>query len=516
MRRLGSLLVLRLLDDVVDEEVGLVDERLYHLGRLSEVVGGVAPDGDRSQLLVVLRYGLLDLDLCARRLPDRVDVAARPPDDARHVRGADGHVLQEGRATVMANRLPPSGARCTAHLVSVESQYVQTGSAFVHWSAAAAKTPDTVRLVSLAHWSFVAETSHGDLSEKLKAVTPRPLARDGAAPLGFLRRVVHSGGTVLRHNATTGRVTPTVYHGPLVATVLHDSATIGAMLPARHPRDLRMEDPDTGLPDISYAAAWELGRLLALRDNDVAVPLHDWKRRVTHDTRAQAQGDAMPEVSTQRRPPEVFPLRGWFTRALARLGDVPFCYIVPDPQAVPPESLSFAQVDVGWIAALMDGAFSIGRTNRAQVAQDANFLRRGVLPDITAASAVILRSAVVSGWPDLVFEAHDGARPVATVTHARLDRDTLILLFAETINRLDVHLHPQAIHFGVDTRSGDAVHKTDAAHVSRPFVMRDAARGVLPIAEMAATLAPGAGSGVFARHMIEGVPKVTFNIWMTV
>jgi hypothetical protein len=39
-------------------------------------------------------------------------------------------------------------------------------------------------------------------------------------------------------------------------------------------------DPSTGMLDVSYAAAWEIGRLLALRSKSFSAALYNWKRSI--------------------------------------------------------------------------------------------------------------------------------------------------------------------------------------------------------------------------------------------
>ena len=46
---------------------------------------------------------------------------------------------------------------------------------------------------------------------------------------------------------------------------------------------------------------------------------------------------------------------------LALLTGVPFNYLVPDERMLPLESIRFFYLDPNWVAALSDGAFSIGR-----------------------------------------------------------------------------------------------------------------------------------------------------------
>src|SRR5579871_6432114 len=58
-------------------------------------------------------------------------------------------------------------------------------------------------------------------------------------------------------------------------------------------------------------------------------------------------------------------VKKWLTR-LMQLSGVPINYLVPDEAMLPPESIRFFHLDVNWIAALIDGAFSIGRNLSTQ------------------------------------------------------------------------------------------------------------------------------------------------------
>ena len=87
----------------------------------------------------------------------------------------------------------------------------------------------------------------------------------------------------------------------------------------------------TGMRDISYATAWELGRLLALRDSGVGVQLHQWKRQVAQTGAAAEWVKVAPELVSPTTASPVFPaaLRDWFENALSLLVAVPFNYLVP-------------------------------------------------------------------------------------------------------------------------------------------------------------------------------------------
>lgn len=454
---------------------------------------------------------LLDLpgDLARAILPTGTELELLT--SARDVRSADGAVKQAGRAIVTANRLPPAGARCEAHLVSVEHQYLpDAGGALVHWSAVDPQPPVRVTLVSLAHWAFTAVEGHGDLEAKLQAIDLREPAL-AVTGLGQALPQVAAGAVPLRHVTADGAARPVWYHGPLKVAGAQDGGLAADALPARRTRALLQLDPSTGLTDISYAAAWELGRLLALRDTGVGVALHDWKRARAHAAHHAVQAEAVPELSTAPAAPPPFPLGDWFAGALGKLEEVPFAYLVPDARLLPANSMSFLGVDRDWIRALMDGAFSIGRTSRSEMTADRALRDEGVLPEPVAMGAILLRSAVVTDWPDLVFDAFDGATPRPPLRHARLGHDTLLILYDGPVDRLEVHLHPQAIHFGVDHLRRDAAGRlTGYDKGGATHGLRDPARGVLDLAALAQVLSPGAGAGGFAMEMIEPVPKVAF------
>src|ERR1700677_2666292 len=56
-------------------------------------------------------------------------------------------------------------------------------------------------------------------------------------------------------------------------------------------------------------------------------------------------------------PPE---LKLWLTRLMLLYG-APFNALAPDEGMLPPESIRFFYLDLSWVDALIDGAFSIGR-----------------------------------------------------------------------------------------------------------------------------------------------------------
>ena len=104
--------------------------------------------------------------------------------------------------------------------------------------------------------------------------------------------------------------------------------------------------PTSGADDVTYAAAWELGRLLALQNESASAALYHWKRRRYQEVRAREAGVAAAVAHVPAAPslPEFAFPRDWFEQ-LARLRGVPFNYLVPDEGLLPPASIRFFCVD---------------------------------------------------------------------------------------------------------------------------------------------------------------------------
>ena len=117
-------------------------------------------------------------------------------------------------------------------------------------------------------------------------------------------------------------------------------------------------------------------------------------------------------------PPLPDGLVQWLGKLLLCEG-VPFDHLVAEDSMLPPESIRFYTVDRNWQAALLDGAFSIGRLGPQDAALDRATLQPAAGPGLLelalqaarvaspALTGFLLRSEAVSGWwPGLRIEAY--------------------------------------------------------------------------------------------------------------
>ena len=181
-------------------------------------------------------------------------------------------------------------------------------------------------------------------------------------------------------------------------------------------------------------------------------------------------------------------IASWLGRLHTLLG-VPFGYLVPDEEMLPPESIRFFRLDTAWVEALLDGAFSLGRNLTADDGSGEANLDRVLLGPVrrearaaapkrhrtgvveqastdtegppTPWTGFLLRSKVVSDYPGMgvnvypVDHTPDDPPPPILLPLRRLDRlgpgtDTLFGLVEGEAYQVDVHEAPEVLHYGID------------------------------------------------------------------
>jgi hypothetical protein len=184
-------------------------------------------------------------------------------------------------SAVIANRFPAAsadGVRNIVHLVSLEgfAPYLVDSPA---WPTGITK----VRLAALASWSFTARERGGNFrSLMLNLVDGQATGGDGlrlqlpvpATPVTpgsageLAKKALGQGYAALQYQTRAGDQGFAWYHGPFVP---HPVAPLAA---GTHPfassAAATVYDQTTGTFDLSYATAWEIGRLLALSDRAYA------------------------------------------------------------------------------------------------------------------------------------------------------------------------------------------------------------------------------------------------------
>jgi hypothetical protein len=173
-------------------------------------------------------------------------------------------------SVVMSNRIPLSGAVNTCVLVSVEDLDTLTTA------AAGAKY---VRLAVLYAWNFCCSGDTANFGTLVGGLNTQPDStlfvppQDASSPAATAMQM---GYVALPHAMRQGANSVSWYRGPLLPFV--NGTMVETPLPSAD--GALAYDPDTGMFDVSLAAAWQLGQLLALNDQSFATALYDLRRQM--------------------------------------------------------------------------------------------------------------------------------------------------------------------------------------------------------------------------------------------
>lgn len=231
----------------------------------------------------------------------QVDSSAK--DDDTIQRNGDGWY-----SVVVGNRLPDAppggsgqpGRRNIVHLVSLEG--------LAKYAGGASDLPDgtaRVRMVSFRSWSFTClpeagesfaalmlgllRDGHGNLKATNFALATDPRAVQ-TAPVVYASEAVGLGYAPMRYQTRLGEETFGWYRGPFTPVPTRHFLTPpdppwdvpepnGGPGPLGSASGALIYDPAQGVFDLSYAVAWETGRLMALADGWFGRTLLAWERQ---------------------------------------------------------------------------------------------------------------------------------------------------------------------------------------------------------------------------------------------
>lgn len=152
-------------------------------------------------------------------------------------------------------------------------------------------------------------------------------------------------------------------------------------------------------------------------------------------------------------------LASWLASLFA-LTPLPFPTVVVNASMLPTEALRFFYVDPNWLAALFDGAVSIGggtpqQNTATQTAMDQ--LEQQALGQAgygtAQACGFVLRSGVVAAYPRLVYTAYADVAGTQVVQPLRLETlgpNFVIGIYPQPILQLDIQEPPEGMQFGFE------------------------------------------------------------------
>ncbi|MEM7799645.1 MAG: hypothetical protein AAF633_10685, partial [Chloroflexota bacterium] len=362
-------------------------------------------EAEQAQAVVGTRQADDQLPVATLSLPSTLLAPLMPPTSAlpylshvRQKRDANGSLIEDEVAVILGSRLAQKGNNYV-YLIPVEGQYTRES-----FAPDRGVNEDQTELVFLKSWRFASTDPQFGFEQLIKrlnqGVIRLPYSGQNSAD-----RYIHMGATLVPHHMRQGNRSAAWYRGPLLPGFLQRPHEIS--YPVRSADDLVRYNAKTGLFDLSYAVAWELGRLLMLNSKGVATDLYRWK--MAHARHIQAAEEQIDHLPFNGPAPELdlpASVVGWFQRT-ARLEGIPFHNLIIDERLLPEESIRFFEIDWHWVEALFDGAFSIGRVTALDHHRERNLSHRarGKLPE-RRMTGFLLRSAVVAGHPDLLIDGY--------------------------------------------------------------------------------------------------------------
>ncbi len=428
------------------------------------------------------------------------------------------HVRKRGDtelAVVIAKRLPKLSGFSTAHLVSLENRF--KGGQF---NFDGAKNGDTIRLISLADFRFGCFEPKQSFTELLRSLNKPAPGETGSSTLRLpvsletksLDDHLASGSVPLRYRMRTGQTAVSWYHGPFAPAKKSPLAV--TQPPVQISDELVRYSSHTGMFDVSYAAAWEIGRLTALQNKKFSLELHHWKQehaklgQLAELTNTHPLADLTAPAADLPLPIQ---LSTWLD-SLSLLEGVPFSYLVPDERMLPLESIRFFWLDSFWIECLLDGAFSIGRHTDADTTRDAAHKTSSHITNPhSLVTGVILRSEVVSGWPGLQVDGYNKGQLLKTLRTARLSPNVFLCLFEGEITGVTIHQNIETLQFGIEMDQGKLVKELRNKQKVNVGLKAPADKRILDLNALTEAIkAPT--SADFALQMIERLEEVTFSM----
>lgn len=201
---------------------------------------------------------------------------------------------------VFGNRLPDAQKKAHAYLVSLESlaPYLPTNDGAAP-SGMQPNDPRMIRLAVLKHWSFFATSDSSAFTDQVTALNGGPGASNtnlrleaGANSGVVVKNALQMGYVPMNHQLRTGEQTVSWYRGPLVPYPISETRIT---IPITSADAAVIFDPTTGMFDESYAAAWNIGRMVALQDTAFSTALYNWKKTVLRKTVEAVENELINE-----------------------------------------------------------------------------------------------------------------------------------------------------------------------------------------------------------------------------
>jgi hypothetical protein len=169
-------------------------------------------------------------------------------------------------------------------------------------------------LISLYSWSFTwTKGNDAEIKGVIEKISKnvRPLARILEPSTDqWLRRRLEAGYTMVKHRTQTGEQTAALFRGPLIPQQPRGDELDNAEA-SGHGSGLQIIDRTTGIIDITYSAAWSLGRSLAIENSAFTMAISALRMKIAQ---LQRKGSSGAFLGGNSEAPEEKTLPDWYEK----------------------------------------------------------------------------------------------------------------------------------------------------------------------------------------------------------
>ena len=470
-------------------------------------------------------------------------------------------------SVLVANRLAQSdavkfseGTRNYSLVISLE-QYLNAKSLD---AINALGDEEYLRFIVLSDWWYNCTSSAVNFKTRLEKMDVDTLRfpedkRAAAEANSALHSRLNAGFVALPHEFRQGAQSLSWYRGPFVPfdvstntqtielTPLQRGQSDDSALVATDADRLLAFDQQDGMFDISYAAAYELGRILSFKNTHFTRLLSQYKRAQARYIQLEKKdAERKADVSDLGISIENLPyayltsdildqqreeINAWLLQ-LAQFKLLPLWNLIADKQLLPKGAIRTFSIDRKWIQSLWLGALSLN--GRTQVTYDLFEQCYQELADQIPRYGALLRSDVIWAYPELVTEfkqreVGDDVElvPSCKASMHKVSIDTCLYLTQEPFNYLALSLPPESLHYGIsiDPKTQDCSKNISYAGQTihtLEFNLSDVDLGIVSATALAGGIAVGIEETVgaaavsnfksarFGRYMLKGEPKAEF------
>lgn len=177
-----------------------------------------------------------------------------------------------------------------------------------------------------------------------------------------------------------------------------------------HQDYLNLFNEDTGMYDMTYSAAWQLGRLMIMNENKVLQELKKWKYELELYNLVNQQNGFSHLSNINFDAPKIPDLVINYISELIQFRNFPLYYLLPHEDLSTDESIKNFKIDNSWILAFLFGIFSAGPKLSREDFE--NYVLKeeklkSAFNNTTEYYGILLQSQTIKNWPHLVVELNE-------------------------------------------------------------------------------------------------------------